>query len=73
MKYIFTVIVQPSQLKEISTYMKNLDLYIGEVGIEQTFTFTGKDKDVECFKQEITTFLESEGITVLKIEGGKIE
>ena len=68
------MIIQNKLLKDVSKFMKEVDLNIDKIGIEEKFEFrTDKDIPVPEFKEMIIKALKHGDIEVLKIEGGKIE
>ncbi len=73
MKYYFTVMFQPKELKKVSELMKKLDLDMGQVGIEEKFTFScPEDHSIEEVKEKIILCFNQCDCEVLKIEGGSI-
>jgi hypothetical protein len=72
--YRFKVIMQNNLLKNVSGMMRKLDLDIGEAGVEQKFQLTSKkDIPIPKVKQYLKTAIEACEMTVLHMEGGKIE
>jgi|GEM_PF-6851724 hypothetical protein len=73
-KYRFKVIYQPKEFREVCKFVEKMDLDIGEVGIEQVFQFTSaKDMPIVELKSHIKSAFLSGEMTILHIEGGKIE
>lgn len=73
MKYRFQITYQPEYYKKASEWMRKLDLDVGEVGLQEAITFTADDQEVSIIKEKLKLAFESQNLTVLHIEGGKIE
>lgn len=74
MKYRFKIIYQTLQLKKVSSFMKQLDLNTGDIGIEEEFEFfTYKDYEIPKLKEALVSAFEACDMEILRIEGGKIE
>jgi hypothetical protein len=74
MKYRFKVIYATKSIKEASRLMRQLDLDMGEIGIEQTIEFTSKnDLEINLLKEKLRLSFESCEYELMHIEGGKIE
>ena len=72
-KYRFTLTYQTKYFKRASELMKKLDLDIGEMGIEETFEFKCDEKPIDIIKGNLKNSFECAEMTILEIEGGKIE
>jgi hypothetical protein len=74
MKCRLEVIYRGKELKQVSKFMRNLDLDMGEIGIEEVFTFTcKKDASIELIKDTLKKGFELFGMEILQIKGGIIE
>ncbi len=74
MKYRFEVTYQNKILSEVCRIMKNLDLDMGQVCIQEVFTFSAKDDvNPDVVKNHLKDAIESCELIVFKIEGGKVE
>ncbi len=60
-------------MKKACKLMRKMDLDIGEAGIEKVITFTANDQDVKHVKANLIAAFNDSDLTVLHIEGGKVE
>ena len=73
-KYKFTVVYATKEMQKACEFMKKLDLDIGEVGIQQSFSFSSeRNIEIPALKELISHSFESDCYKILHIEGGKIE
>ena len=73
MKYRFQITYQPEYFKKASELMRKLDLDVDEVALKEVITFTADNKEVSFFKEKLKEAFESGNMTILHIEGGKVE
>ena len=73
--YRFEIIYQSPLMKQVSDFMKKLDLGEQEFCIRETihFQYSKEEKPVAYFKDLIKQALEACDCKLLDIEGGKIE
>jgi hypothetical protein len=73
MKYRFQITYQPEYFKKASELLRKLDLSMDEVALQEVITFTADDKEVSFIKEKLRQAFENGNLTVLHMEGGKIE
>jgi len=73
MKYRFEITYQPKEFKKASELMRNMDFHDFEAALRYILTFTGDDRNIKDVKDDIVNTLENNNLTVLHIEGGKVE
>lgn len=74
-KYRFEIFHQTELMRDISRFMRNVDLGDREFGVVETvvFSYSGEDKPIDYFKDLIIRAFAYAGSSVLRIEGGKVE
>jgi hypothetical protein len=73
-KYRFELLLQPKEFELGVKFLQSLDINIEGAGYKELITFTrDTERPVSELKDIIIKGYRSIGITVLKIEGGKIE
>jgi hypothetical protein len=73
-KYRFEAFLQDKIVKKVCEYMRKIDLEMGEVGCRAIFSFTSeRDVPLDAMKEILTQAIEECEVTVVRIEGGKIE
>jgi hypothetical protein len=73
MKYRFEILYQPPHYKKACELMRKMDFPDFEAGIMEVMTFTADDIDVKHVKASIIAAFNESNLTVLNIEGGKVE